>query len=100
MSSSCDQKHFTQCFWQATGELVCENVVVPDKPPSYQEFNTFSTPNSNYNPNAYLQNVDWYNKRQAPCCNVPCECPCKNAVPSPLSPPRDFSKNRDLRFQQ
>ena len=96
---SCSQKQFTQCFWHATGELVCENVVVRNTPKSYQQFDTFSKPNANYNPNGYLKNVDWYNKRNESCCNVPCKCPCETTQPSPFSPPRDYRKLNDMQFQ-
>jgi hypothetical protein len=99
---SCPQKQFTQCFWQATGELVCEKAVVRNTPTpaSYTEFNTFGTPNANYNPNGYLQNVDWYNKHNQPSCNVPCKCTGEKTRPSPFSPPRDYTKLNDTRFPQ
>lgn len=81
---------FTQCFWHATGDLVCENTVVNTTTTPTSDYQSFGTPHPTYNPNAYLQNTDWYNKKSAPCCNVP----CKECVSPPLSnrsAPRDFT---------
>jgi hypothetical protein len=87
--SAATTNNLTQCFWHATGELVCERVAVNTAPASYRQFDSFSKPNASYNPNAYLQNVDWYNTHKAPCCNVPCKSACAGASPSSQSPPRD-----------
>ena len=92
---SCNKKNFTQCFWQATGDLVCENTVVDTQPRSYQEFTTFATPNANYNPNGYLKHAEWYNTHNQPCCNVPCnkQCPgapLHTASSPPISPPQAY----------
>ena len=88
----------TPCFWQANGNLVCstENVHVPNAAPvgkpAYAEFASFGQPNANYKPNAYRQQTQWFDERQAPCCNAPCDCPCEPARESPMSPPRDYAK--------
>lgn len=81
---------FKQCFWHATGDLVCENTVVNTTTPATSQFQSFGAPQPTYNPNAYLQNMDWYNKQNAPCCNVPC-APCTPSPPASRSPPRDFT---------
>ena len=80
---------FTQCFWHATGDLVCENVVVNTTTAPSSDYQTFSTPQPSYNPNAYLQNTDWYNKHNNSCCNVPCK-ECVKPPPTNRSPPHDF----------
>lgn len=86
--------HFKQCFWHATGELVCEHTVVSTPIRTQQNYQTFSTPQPTYNPNAYLQNVDWYNKAQTPQCNVPCNSCTAPPQPSNQSPPRDYTKTQ------
>lgn len=58
---------YTQCVWNANGELVCQRIPVkfnPNKYQSYVQFKDFSTPNENYKPNAYRENIDWYESNQ------------------------------------
>ena len=80
---------FKQCFWHATGDLVCESTIVNTPTTPTSQFQSFGSPQPVYNPNAYLQNVDWYNKQQEPCCNVPCKA-CVQPALSTRSVPRDF----------
>lgn len=84
---------FKQCFWHATGELVCENTIVSTPIHSAQNYQTFSIAQPDYNPNAYLQNADWYNKINQPQCNVPCKA-CTVHVQSNQSPPHDHPKRQ------
>lgn len=62
---------YTQCVWNANGELSCQRVPVkynPNKYEEYVQFKDFSTPNANYNPNAYRENLDWYESNQQKDC--------------------------------
>lgn len=58
---------YTQCVWNANGELVCQRIPVnynPNKYKNYVQFKDFSTPNENYKPNSYRENLDWYESNQ------------------------------------
>ena len=89
---SCPQKAFTQCFWHANGQLVCENTVVPMVTPDrYVQFDAFGQPNAKYAPNAYRSNKDFYETQRQPTCNVPCTSKCSAPKQAFVSPPRDPS---------
>ena len=91
-SPTCPQKAFTQCFWHANGQLVCENTVVPMVTPDrYVQFNAFGQPNAKYAPNAYRSNKDFYETQRQPTCNVPCTSECTASKQAYVSPPRDPS---------
>lgn len=82
-----------QCFWQANGDMTCKTVVAPAVTPSqYVQFNTFSSPNASYQPNAYRSKHGWYADQNRPCCSVPCRAGCRGGdapAHSHNSPPRD-----------
>lgn len=91
-TASCPQKAFTQCFWHANGQLVCENTVVPMVTPDrYVQFDAFGQPNAKYAPNAYRSNKDFYETQRQPSCNVPCTSKCSAPKQAFVSPPRDPS---------
>ena len=67
---------FTQCFWHANGQIQCEKTVVstlPYQQPPAAEYMTFAKSFPHYNPNAYLEHVDWYNSYNQSSCPVPCK---------------------------
>ena len=67
---------YTQCYWQANGNLVCQKLDIPydqNRYKNYVEFDDFSTPNQNYNPNGYRENLQYYEAANNYSCNVPCE---------------------------
>ena len=51
-----------QCFWHANGNLICHSNQNPPTSISEKqvEFDTFSSPNQNYQPNNYRQNKQYY----------------------------------------
>ena len=55
---------YTQCMWNANGELSCQKVHFNkiNSPSNYQVFDDFSTPNKNYKPNEYRKNIQNYEK--------------------------------------
>jgi hypothetical protein len=56
---------FKQCFWHVDGQMVCKNVTPkPVSQSQYIQFDTFDRPNANYQPQAYLQNIDWYAQKR------------------------------------
>ena len=66
---------YTQCYWHANGNLVCNQVNVPyeqNRHQKYVEFDNFSTPNQNYNPNGYRKNLQYYESANNYKCSVPC----------------------------
>lgn len=88
----CAEKAFTQCFWHANGQLVCENTVVPMiTPDTYVQFDAFGQPNAKYAPNAYHSNKAFYEQQRQPRCNVPCKPTCRAPAPPYVSPARDPS---------
>ena len=93
-AANCSQKAFTQCFWHANGQLICENTVVPmTTPDRYVQFSAFGQPNAKYTPNAYRSNKDFYETQRKPVCNVPCSKEGTTPEPAYISQPRDpFSR--------
>lgn len=88
--SSCPQKTFTQCFWHANGELVCENTVVPMKTSGmYVQFDSFGKPNDKYAPNAYHSKTQFFETQRQPTCKVPCLKWSNTFKQSHTSPPRN-----------
>lgn len=66
---------YTQCYWHANGNLVCQQVSIPyeqNRYKGYVEFDNFSTPNKNYDPNGYRRNLEYYEAPNNYSCNVPC----------------------------
>ena len=58
-----DSNYYNQCYWHADGSLNCKRQKLtydPEKYKQYAEFNDFSTPNANYKPNAYKDNISYY----------------------------------------
>lgn len=59
------KQYYNQCFWHADGSLKCKKEILTYDPKKYQnyvEFDDFSTPNENYKPNEYRNNLDFYEK--------------------------------------
>ena len=85
-----------QCFWHANGNMTCKTVVASTiTPAQYVQFNTFSSSNANYQPNAYRSKHGWYADQNRPCCSVPCRSGCRGGsapAQSHQSPPRDHHK--------
>ena len=80
-------------MYHANGDLVCESRQVPIiTPTQYAQFSTFSSPNANYQPNAYRSQHGWYADQNKPCCSVPCRDGCRGVSSSALSPPHDYGK--------
>jgi hypothetical protein len=95
------KKPFKQCFWQANGNLNCQNpTILPDSatPESICHFNTFSEPNANYAPSAYRAQNVWYESKNPPCCKLPCKQGCENTpanyMRQTIPPPRGPSSER------
>ena len=91
-------ENITQCYWHANGELECKNISVNTKQEtkSYVEFNTFSNPNMNYNPNAYHENYNYYQQPAKNCCfnqNNNSGLPGNNNY---IAPPKTFTRVRYL----
>ena len=55
---------YTQCMWNANGELSCRKVEFNkvNTPSKYLQFKDFSTPTENYKPNEYRNNTNYYEK--------------------------------------
>lgn len=82
-------------MYHANGDLVCKKISVPAVTPAqYLQFNTFSNPNANYQPNAYRSKHGWYANQNKPCCSVPCRDGCRGGAPADAyqSPPRDYER--------
>lgn len=63
---------YTQCLWNANGELVCNKIPVkynPNESKNYIDFKDFSTPTKNYNPTAYRKDKEWYESNQQGDCD-------------------------------
>jgi hypothetical protein len=90
---------YTQCYWHANGNLICKKVNIPynpNKSNSYTEFDSFSCPNSNYQPNAYRQNFDFYQQPAPKSCGTDCSCN-PNQLPNQwFSPPRTMKRQNYL----
>lgn len=59
---------YRQCYWHSNGDLECKDLP-SNKPQNIIEFINFSTPNSNYNPNAYRKNIKYYETANNYVCN-------------------------------
>jgi len=55
---------YTQCMWNANGELSCQKVQYSkvNTPSKFLLFKDFSTPTENYKPNEYRNNLPHYEK--------------------------------------
>lgn len=90
---------YTQCYWHANGNLICKKVNVPYNPNQYQnylEFNSFSCPNKNYQPNAYRANYDYYQQPPPNMCGANCDCNVKELDNQWFSPPRTEKRQNYL----
>ena len=63
---------YTQCIWNANGELSCKTMNIETNKnnnyKNYNQFDNFSTPNNMYQPNKYQKNKQWYyNNTQNDC---------------------------------
>lgn len=56
------QRPAYKCFYHATGDITCKpnTFKYEINPSNYLQFDAFDRPNANYQPDAYLQNIDWY----------------------------------------
>lgn len=59
--------NYTQCMWNANGELSCKRVEIkPVSPYKYVLFKDFNTPTENYDPDAYRKNISYYETSKYP----------------------------------
>ena len=59
------KQYYNQCYWHADGTLVCKRVEFQNNPNYYQnyvQYDNFSKTNSNYKPNEYRQNLQYYSE--------------------------------------
>ena len=74
---------YKQCYWHANGNLVCNNLKTKyqeNTQQNYIEFDNFSTPNKNYDPNGYRKHLKYYESANNYSCNVPCGKCKKNQI--------------------
>ena len=90
---------YTNCYWHANGELKCKRVTVPYNPQQSKdnlEFNSFSVPNSNYKPNEYRKNFDYYEQPPPKMCGENCSYDDSVLENQWMSPSRDFNRQKYL----
>lgn len=91
-----NNENITQCYWHANGDLECKTINMPKKQDSksYVEFDTFSNPNMNYQPNAYHNDYDYYQQPVKNSCLIQnSELPGKNTY---IAPPKTFTRVKYL----
>lgn len=90
---------YTQCYWHANGNLTCKKVTIPydsNKSNSNLQFNSFSCPNSNYKPNEYRNNLDYYQQPHSNMCGQNCDCTNTPLPNQWFSPPRTQKRQQYL----